>query len=62
MSSIPKPHIKPKADPCRPGCEPPARDAPGFPERDAPVFSERDPAVDEEADEGVIFREDGCLG
>lgn len=40
--SAPKPHIKPKADPCRQQMQPPDRDAPPYTEWDPPVFSECD--------------------
>ena len=65
--SVPKPHIKPKADPCQRQMPPPDRDAPPYTEWDPPVFSERDGDVEQGAQgaqgaaERVLFHEDDCL-
>ena len=59
--SAPKPHIKPKADPCRQQMKPPSRDAPPYAEYDPPVFTERDIDAEQMADERVLFHEDDCL-
>jgi hypothetical protein len=59
--SSPKPHIRPKAEPCRQRSEPPLRDPPSYPERDPPVYAERDPGTEQKPAEGVVFHEDDCL-
>ena len=60
--NTPKPRIRPKADAYRQRSERPLSDPPSFPQWDPPVFSERDPGTDKRTDEGVVFRENDCLG
>ena len=59
--SAPKPHIKPKADPCRQRTTHPSRDAPLQGEYDPPVFTEGDIDAEQKRDERVLFHEDDCL-
>jgi hypothetical protein len=59
--SVPKPHIKPKAEPCRQQTEPPPRDMPPYTEWDPPIFSEHDREAEQPADQRVLFHEDDCL-
>lgn len=60
MSAL-KPHIKPKAEPCRRQKERPSRDVPPFVEDDPPVFTEYDSDAEQKTDERVLFYEDDCL-
>ena len=59
--SIPKPRIRPKAEPCRQRSEPPLRDPPVYEERDPPPFMERDPDTEPRPAGPVLFQEDDRL-
>jgi hypothetical protein len=59
--SVPKPRIKPKADPCRERAESPDRDAPPHGAWDPPAFTELDGDAEQKADEAVLYYEDDCL-
>lgn len=59
--SIPKPRIRPKAQPCRQRGEPPLQDPPVYGESDPPSFMERDPDGEPMPAEPVLFQEDDRL-
>jgi len=59
--SIPKPRIRPKAQPCRQRGEPPLHDPPVYQESDPPPFVEYDPDAEPMPAEPVLFQEDDRL-